>query len=112
MNRRIPAIVLNCEAHGGLGIVRSLGRLGVSVFAIHKDLFAPAKYSRYATRGYSWSFASASVNDSLAFMQRTGREIGRPALVFACDDDTAMFVANNAAALLRAGFCSSRRRLL
>jgi D-aspartate ligase len=99
MNRRIPAIVLNCEAHGGLGIVRSLGRLGVSVFAVHKDHFAPAKFSRYATRGFRWDFASASVSDSLAFMQRTGRAIGRPALVFACDDDTAMFVANNAAAL-------------
>jgi D-aspartate ligase len=99
MNSRIPAIVLNCEAHGGLGIVRSLGRLGVSVFAVHRDRFAPAKFSRYAARGCRWDFASASVSESLAFMQRTGREIGRPALVFACDDDTAMFVANNAAAL-------------
>lgn len=99
MNNRLPTIVLNAEAHGGLGIVRSLGRLGVSVFPVHKDHFAPARFSRYATRGYRWDFASASVSDSLAFMQRTGREIGQPALVFACDDDTAMFVAHNAAAL-------------
>ena len=62
MNRRLPAIVLNCEAHGGLGIVRSLGRLGVTVFAVHRDRFAPAKFSRYAARGYRWDFATASIN--------------------------------------------------
>lgn len=99
MNNRIPAIVLNAEAHGGLGIVRSLGRLGVPVIAVHKDRFAPAKFSKYATRGYCWDFSSSSVSDSLAFMKWTGREIGQAALVFACDDDTAIFVANNAAAL-------------
>jgi D-aspartate ligase len=101
MNSQVPAIVLNCEAHGGLGIVRSLGRLGVRVFAVHKDRFAPGKFSRYASGRYCWDFASASVSESLAFMKWLGAEIGRPALIFACDDDTAMFVANNATVLER-----------
>jgi D-aspartate ligase len=101
MNSQVPAIVLNCEAHGGLGIVRSLGRLGVPVFTVHKDRFAPGKFSRYASGRYCWDFASVSLSESLAFMKWVGAEIGRPTLIFACDDDTAMFVANNATVLER-----------
>jgi hypothetical protein len=32
-----PAVVLGCFRHGGLAIVRSLGGLGVPVYAVHAD---------------------------------------------------------------------------
>jgi D-aspartate ligase len=96
MNTQIPAFILNAEAHGGLGIARSLGRLGVPVFVAHRSRFAPARLSRYVERGYCWDFASASEDQSLAFLRRAAREIGKPALLFSCDDATATFVANHA----------------
>jgi D-aspartate ligase len=96
MNTQIPAFLLNAGAHGGLGIARSLGRLGVPVFAAHASRFAPAKLSRYVERGYCWDFATASAEQSLAFLRRAGREIGKPALLFSCDDATATFIASHA----------------
>jgi predicted ATP-grasp superfamily ATP-dependent carboligase len=103
MSNRVPAVVLNCEAHGGLGIVRSLGRMGVPVYPVHKDRSAPANFSRYATGTFRWDFASASDSESLAFMQRVSEEVGCPALIFACDDDTAIFVGDHAG-ILRQSF--------
>ena len=99
MNNRVPVVVLNSEAHGGLGIVRSLGRLGIPVYPIHRDRYAPAHFSRFATRRFRWDFMSSTVEDSLDFMRRVGEEIGRRALLYPCDDDTSMFVANNAPVL-------------
>jgi predicted ATP-grasp superfamily ATP-dependent carboligase len=103
MSNRVPAVVLNCEAHGGLGIVRSLGRMGVPVYPVHKDRSAPGNFSRYATATFRWDFASAADRESLAFMQRVREKVGRPALIYACDDDTAVFVGNHAG-ILRQSF--------
>jgi D-aspartate ligase len=103
VSNRVPAVVLNCEAHGGLGIVRSLGRMGVPVYPVHKDRSAPANFSRYASGIFRWDFASASDRESLTFMQRVREKVGRPALIYACDDDTAVFVGNHAG-ILRQSF--------
>ena len=41
-----PAVVLkldpNVMHHGGLGVIRSLGRLGVPVYGVHEGPLAPA----------------------------------------------------------------------
>jgi len=51
-----PAVVLGCGRQGGLGIVRSLGRLGVPVYGIDADRFTPA-FSR-STAGVALSWTS------------------------------------------------------
>lgn len=51
VDRTVPAIVLkfdrNVFHHGGLGVIRSLGRLGVPVYGVQEDRWAPAGASRY-----------------------------------------------------------------
>ena len=52
-----PAVVLkfdpNVMHHGGLGVIRSLGRIGICVYGVHEGKFAPAANSRYL-RGRSF----------------------------------------------------------
>src|SRR3954463_13437209 len=43
----------NVFHHGALGVIRSLGRLGVRAHAMREDRFAPAGSSRYARRTMS-----------------------------------------------------------
>ena len=46
-----PAVILkldrNIMHHGGLGAIRSLGRLGVPVYGVHEDAWAPAARPRH-----------------------------------------------------------------
>jgi D-aspartate ligase len=46
-----PAVVLkfdpNVMHHGGLGAIRSLGRMGVPVYAVQESSWSPAAHSRY-----------------------------------------------------------------
>jgi D-aspartate ligase len=50
-NTSTPAVVLkldpNVMHHGGLGVIRSLGRMGVPVYGVHEGRLAPAAGSRY-----------------------------------------------------------------
>ena len=47
MNHTTRAVILRSGHHGGLGIVRSLGRLGVPVYSVDADWWEPAFSSRY-----------------------------------------------------------------
>ena len=53
-----PAVVLkfdqNMLHHGSLGVIRSLGRLGVPVYGVHERPWAPAASSRYLSGRFFW----------------------------------------------------------
>ena len=53
-----PAVILkfdqNVMHHGGLGAIRTLGRLGVPVYGVHEGSRAPAASSRYLRGGWIW----------------------------------------------------------
>ena len=53
-----PAVVLkfdpNVMHHGGLGVIRSLGRLGVPVYGVHEGPWAPVASSRYLQGRCFW----------------------------------------------------------
>ena len=59
-----PAVVLGCFRHGGLAIVRSLGRLGVPVYAVHAERWTPAFFSKYCRKGFLWELNSAPAEES------------------------------------------------
>src|SRR5271156_1841108 len=54
-----PAVVLkldpNVMHHGGLGVIRSLGRLGTQVYAVQEGRWAPAAHSRFLFGRYLWN---------------------------------------------------------
>ena len=94
-----PAVVLkldrNVMHHGGLGVIRSLGRLGVPVYGVHEGPFAPAASSRFLHGRYFWNPGvddAARIQDGLV---RLADRIGEPAVLFATDDAGAIFLAEH-----------------
>ena len=82
--------------HGIIGIIRSLGRAGVSVAAITEDPFTPAAVSRYLKRKIIWTpdvFSEPTqVRERLISI---GREFDKKPIVFCTDDEAATFIAEN-----------------
>jgi D-aspartate ligase len=98
-----PAVVLkfdqNVMHHGGLGVIRSLGRAGVPVYGVHEDGLAPAAGSRYLRGRFFWRPDPAAVDRVLAGLSRLAEVIGRPAVLLPTDDAGAIFLAEHGAGL-------------
>ena len=95
LNTKLPAIVLASHHHIGLGITRSLGRLGVAVFNVDSSRWSPAFFSKYCTQKYTWDFESESAEDSVRFLNSLTQGIGSPCLLIPTTDVTVTFVANH-----------------
>jgi D-aspartate ligase len=98
-----PAVVLkldpNVMHHGGLGVIRSLGRLGVPVYAVQESPLAPAASSRYLTGRYFWTPGPDDADRITAGLTALARRIGRPAVLLPTDDAGAIYLAEHGAAL-------------
>ena len=97
-NTSTPVLVLKSSNHYGLGILRSLGRLGVPVYVVSDDPRAPAFFSRYCRRFFVSDiadFTEKSVRDLL----RIGSTIGRRSILIPTTDDGVVFLADHADAL-------------
>jgi D-aspartate ligase len=117
MNTSVPVIVFSCagevhrtnlrgyfpnqgvsRAYGALGVARSLGRLGVPIYMIGDKGLWPSSASRYWKKVFPWDL-SAPLKESLQFLRDVACTVdGRPILL-AATDRTAVFVAENSAAL-------------
>ena len=93
INPSLPVVVLGF-GYGGLGIARSLGRLGVRVYAVDADPAAAGLASRYLRGAHTWDVAGASVTDTLGFLDDLGRRLGH-ALLLPTTDATAVLVAEH-----------------
>jgi len=94
-----PVVVLRSDSHGGLNIMRSLGRLGVPVYNVDPARWAPANLSRYCCGKFIWDIEHRPAEDSLEFMHDLRRKIGRPCILVPTTDRTARFVADHSASL-------------
>jgi D-aspartate ligase len=92
-------VVLVSSQHGGVGIIRSLGRAGIAMYGVHQDLWEPAACSRFPRKSLRWDFSSSTAGDSLAFLHDVAKHIGQKAALIPTSDITALFVAENAAVL-------------
>jgi D-aspartate ligase len=94
-----PAVVLkfdpNVMHHGGLGAIRSLGRMGVPVYAVQESAWAPAAHSRYLRAKVLWRPASLSPDRVQAGLLRLAELIGRPSVLIPTDDAGAIFLAEH-----------------
>lgn len=94
-----PAVALVCHHHVGLGILRSLGRLGVASYAVESDSLSPALASKYCRGKFILDLHNTAPEISLERLAHIGAQIGRPSLLIPTSDAAAMFVADNARAL-------------
>ena len=83
--------------HGTVGAIRSLGRLGVPVYAIVEDRLAPAACSRLLAGAFCWPTTGAEGPDELVQgLLGVGCRIDGPAVLVATDDEAAVLVAEQA----------------
>jgi predicted ATP-grasp superfamily ATP-dependent carboligase len=94
-----PAVVLkfdpNVMHHGGLGAIRSLGRLGVPVFGVHEGSWAPAANSRYLQGRVFWKPTPEHSERIHAGLMQLAQRIGRPSVLITTDDAGAIFLAEH-----------------
>ncbi|MZD04539.1 ATP-grasp domain-containing protein [Streptomyces sp. SID5785] len=91
--------------HGGVGAIRSLGRLGVPMYAITEDRHTPAAASRYLRRAFPWRTTGAEDPERLVDgLLRVARRIGRPTVMIPTDEEAAVLLAEHQEPLRAAGF--------
>jgi D-aspartate ligase len=85
--------------HGGLGIIRSLGRLGIPVYTIAEDHLTPASTSRYLTGSFVWNAGNLKRPKMLEALARIGRKLDKPTILIPTDDLGAILIAEESTTL-------------
>lgn len=103
LDTRYPALILKTSRsvihHGALAVARTLARLGVPVYAVVEDAYTPLGVSRYLTKAFVWESCPADPESFVKALSLIGEFIARPTIIIPMDDLSAVWVAENAAAL-------------
>lgn len=104
LDAKYPALILKMSRgaaihHGALAVARTLGRLGVPVYAVVEDAYTPLATTRYLTKAFVWDSCPTDPESFVKAMSLIGECIARPTIVIPMDDLSAVFVAENAASL-------------
>ena len=101
LDRAVPALLVKVghypQHHGGVGVLRTLGRRGVPVHAMVEDRFTPAAVCRYT--GTPFVRPTTGLEDPgtlVAALTGIGRSIGRRSVAVATDDEAALLLAEHA----------------
>ncbi|WP_328537271.1 carboxylate--amine ligase [Streptomyces sp. NBC_00344] len=103
-DRDVPGLIVKIGNyplhHGGVGAIRSLGRLGVPMYAVTEDRWTPAAQSRYLQRAFVWPTTGTEDPERLVDgLLGIGRLIGRPTVLIPTDEEAAVLIAEHRAAL-------------
>ncbi len=104
-DRSVPALLFKVGQypihHGGVGAIRTLGRVGVPVYAVTEDAATPAAASRYLEGYFVFSTTGAEDEEELvAGLASIGRRVGRRSVLACTDDEAAVLVAAHASELV------------
>ncbi|MET7426493.1 hypothetical protein [Dactylosporangium sp. NPDC005555] len=104
LDTSVPALLVRIGRYpvhaGTLGVVRSLGRLGVPVYAITEDRLTPIALSRHVVGRFIWPGSEWHDTERLVeSLCALGRSLRRPVVPVATDDEAAVLLAEHAAAL-------------
>jgi len=99
MDHATPVVILRSSHHGGLGIVRSLGRLGVPVYTVDANLWEPALSSRYCRGRFLLTSAGNGPEETIARLLEIGHKVGGRPILIPTTDRAAIWVSGHADAL-------------
>ncbi len=104
LDTSVPALLVKVGDyrwhHGGVGVIRSLGRLGVPTYAITESRWTPAAVSRYLHQSFVWPTSGLEdPNELVCGLREIGRRIGKPTVLIPTDDEAAVLIAENATEL-------------
>ncbi len=100
MDTSTPALVLTASPrvrrapHSALGILRSLGRLGIPVHTLDSNPRGPSSSSRFLGRRFVFDIVGASPEEAVERLLLAGRRLGTRAILIPTWDDIAMLVAD------------------
>ena len=104
-NTSVPVLVLVASRspllHGAVGVVRSLGRLGVPVYLARDEGPSATDSSRYLRGVFTVAFDPARPEQFLDDLLEVGGRIGRRSVLVPIDDLGALFLVDHAAPLRR-----------
>lgn len=95
----VPVVVLKPDHHGSLCLIRTLGRMGVSVFGVGSRPSSAGMISRYCQGKFISQGDWADDDAWVAFLREAARKIGRRPLLTCTNDLSSTFIAENSAAL-------------
>ena len=95
----VPVVILRSGHHGGLGIARSLGRLGAPVYCVDADRWEPAFSSRYCRHRFVLKLEGSAGGGVIAQLLEIGAKIGGRPILIATTDEGAAWVAAHTAVL-------------
>jgi len=93
---RTPVTILRAVAHGPLGIVRSLGRLGVPVYVVDPDPRTPAATSRYCRGHFRCDVDALPAERVVAALRAAADVIGRRSILVPTTDAATVLVDSHA----------------
>jgi D-aspartate ligase len=95
----LPVLVLQLQHHGALGVMRSLGRLGVQMYGVHPTPRPPAFFSKYCRKVFALDLDGTPPEQSVDCLRDIAGSIGVRPLLLPTNDESALFVARNASEL-------------
>ena len=95
----LPVLVLQMDHYGALGVVRSLGRLGVRAYGVHPTRRPVAAFSRYCRKVFELDIDRVPAKEAVDRLLEIACSIGGKALLMTTTDEGALFVARNASRL-------------
>jgi predicted ATP-grasp superfamily ATP-dependent carboligase len=94
-----PALVFRAEGYCGLGIVRSLGRLGVRVHGVDDSPWAYGLRSRYCAGRFTFPSEGAPSEALVEFLRGVARKAGGRPILYPTFDSRNVFVEEHGDAL-------------
>jgi D-aspartate ligase len=95
----LPVLVLQMQHHGALGVMRSLGRLGVRMYGVHPTRRPTAAFSKYCRNVFALDLDRTPPDQCVECLRDIARGIGSMPLLMPTNDESALFVARNASQL-------------
>ena len=98
----VPIVILQFMPwlhHGGLGIARTTGRLGIRVYWVHGQPWPPPGTLSHYVCGRTFWDPDAPDEASVEYLLEWGRRIGGEPILIPIDDKATIFVADQAEAL-------------
>jgi predicted ATP-grasp superfamily ATP-dependent carboligase len=99
IDKSVPVVMLRSGHHGGLGIARSLGRLGVPVYSVDQTRWEAAFTSRYCRGRFLLDVENETPSAAVEKLRSIARKVGSRPILMPTTDQACIWVAQNDRAL-------------
>ena len=94
-----PVVVFRADTYCTLGIIRSLGRLGVPVYGLDESRRAYGLRSRYCAGRFLWDCDGSPPEQLVDFLKQVAPKVGGKPILIPTFDSRSVFLEENGAAL-------------